>query len=66
MGEEMEVKVINIDPMGKIKLSKKAVLIDRGIISPEEAAASRPPRRDRDDRGRERPRRDRGNRGYGR
>jgi polyribonucleotide nucleotidyltransferase len=66
MGDEMEVKVINIDPMGKIKLSKKAVLIDRGIISPEEAAASRPPRRDRDDRGRERPRRDRGNRGYGR
>ena len=44
VGDELEVKVIGIDDFGKVKLSHRAVLVDRGEISAEE----RPERGERD------------------
>lgn len=53
-GDQVLVKVINIDPQGKVKLSRRAVLKEQAG-EPYEPAQP-PPRRDRGDRG------DRGNR----
>ena len=53
-GDQVLVKVINIDPQGKVKLSRRAVLKEQAG-EPYEPAEP-PPRRDRGDRG------DRGNR----
>ena len=67
-GDEMEVKVINIDETGKIRLSRKAVIMEQPDFDPKEYEgmdAPMPPRRDsgprrRDDRGGRGPRRGRG------
>ena len=40
-GEQFLVKVINIDPTGKIRLSRKALLQDEGAAAPAGAAPSR-------------------------
>jgi polyribonucleotide nucleotidyltransferase len=60
-GEQIMVKVINVDPSGKVRLSRKV------LLGPDEGIAPREPRPDHDgpaggdgDRG---PRRDRGDRG---
>jgi len=37
-GQQILVKVINIDPTGKIRLSRKALLQDEGAKPPQEAA----------------------------
>ena len=57
-GDELEVKVINIDDSGKIRLSHKAVIVEKPDYDPkkyEGMDAPMPPRRDsgprRDDRG---------------
>ena len=42
VGDELEVMVIEIDRMGRVNLSRRAVLEN---LSPEEVAASRPPAR---------------------
>jgi len=49
-GEQILVKVINIDPQGKVKLSRKAVIREQAGLPPEPPQEPRP-RRDRDDRG---------------
>ena len=60
-GDQVLVKVINIDPQGKVKLSRRAVLAEQAG-KPYEPAEP-PPRRDRGDRGGHgRPRRDGGGR----
>jgi len=53
-GEEVMVKVLTIDPMGKIRLSKKALIpLPEGMVAPPEGSSDRPPRREGDrDRGR--------------
>jgi polyribonucleotide nucleotidyltransferase len=61
-GEQIMVKVINIDPSGKVRLSRKA------LLAPDEGTAPRDPRPVHDgptdgDHGRDRPRGDRGDRG---
>jgi len=58
-GDQVEVKVIEVDRMGKIRLSRKVLLpVPEGFVPQERAP--RPERRDRGDRG------DRGPRGGGR
>jgi polyribonucleotide nucleotidyltransferase len=42
-GDQILVKVINIDPQGKVKLSRKAVLREQAGLPPEEPQAPRPP-----------------------
>jgi polyribonucleotide nucleotidyltransferase len=42
-GEQILVKVINIDPQGKVKLSRKAVLREQAGLPPEEPQPPRPP-----------------------
>ena len=37
-GEQLMVKVINIDPTGKIRLSRKALLAEEGAAKPQEPA----------------------------
>ena len=44
-GDQVLVKVINIDPQGKVKLSRRAVLRERGDEASE--SESRSPSRDR-------------------
>ena len=61
IGDEVEVMVVEIDRMGRVNLSRRAVLED---LSPEDVAAARPPSRngggrDNGDRGPRRPDRDR-------
>ena len=57
-GDELKVKVIEIDPMGKVRLSRKAVILEeRGEVY--EAPAPRAPRRDSGGGGRGGPRRGR-------
>ena len=59
IGDELDVMVVEIDRMGRVNLSRRAVLEG---LSPEEAAAARPQRNggsDRPDRGPRRPDRDR-------
>jgi polyribonucleotide nucleotidyltransferase len=61
-GQELLVKVISIDPQGRVRLSRKAVLQEQGIVEePPPHSGERPPRRE------DRPRRDdrRGPRGSG-
>jgi polyribonucleotide nucleotidyltransferase len=41
-GDQILVKVINIDPSGKVKLSRKAVLREQAGLPPEEPQAPRP------------------------
>jgi polyribonucleotide nucleotidyltransferase len=48
-GDQVLVKVINIDPQGKVKLSRRAVLRERGDEASE--AESRSPSRERGERG---------------
>jgi polyribonucleotide nucleotidyltransferase len=61
-GDPVMVKVLTIDPMGKVRLSKKALLpLPEGMVAPPEGSSDRPPRRegggDRDrGRGGDRPR----------
>jgi polyribonucleotide nucleotidyltransferase len=60
-GEQIMVKVINVDPSGKVRLSRKA------LLAPDEGTAPRDPRPVHDgssdsDRGHDRPRGDRGGR----
>src|SRR6202007_3208074 len=43
-GQQVLVKVINIDPTGKIRLSRKALLQEGGTDAGSEQAARRPPR----------------------
>ncbi|GAA4768024.1 polyribonucleotide nucleotidyltransferase [Stakelama sediminis] len=57
-GQEVKVKVLEIDPRGKVRLSMRVVDQETG----EELEDTRPPREPRGDRG-DRPRRDRGDRG---
>jgi polyribonucleotide nucleotidyltransferase len=45
-GDQILVKVINIDPQGKVKLSRKAVLREQAGLPPEEPSA--PPPRSQD------------------
>ena len=52
-GDQVLVKVINIDPQGKVKLSRKAVIREQAGLPPEEPSASRP-RRDSGGQGRRR------------
>jgi polyribonucleotide nucleotidyltransferase len=42
-GEQLLVKVINIDPTGKIRLSRKALLQEEGGAPPEEGGEPQPP-----------------------
>jgi polyribonucleotide nucleotidyltransferase len=42
-GDQILVKVINIDPQGKVKLSRKAVLREQAGLPPEEPQPPRPP-----------------------
>ena len=67
IGDEIDVKVIEIDDMGRVNLSKVQADVEMGRVSQEDydkAKSSRPPRRDRgSDRGGRRP--DRGGRGGG-
>ncbi len=61
-GDSVMVKVLTIDPMGKVRLSKKALIpLPEGMVAPPEGSSDRPPRRegggDRDrGRGGDRPR----------
>ena len=48
-GDQILVKVINIDPQGKVKLSRKAVIREQAGLPPEPPQEPRP-RRDRDGR----------------
>ncbi len=71
-GDTVMVKVLTIDPMGKVRLSKKALIpLPEGMVAPpEEGSSDRPPRRegggDRDrGRGGDRPRGGGGGRGGG-
>jgi polyribonucleotide nucleotidyltransferase len=41
-GDQILVKVINIDPQGKVKLSRKAVLREQAGLPPEEPQLPRP------------------------
>ena len=73
VGDEVDVKVIEIDDMGRINLSKIQADVEMGRISQEDydkAKSSRPPRRERSDRGGDRGGRgrrpERGGRGGGR
>jgi polyribonucleotide nucleotidyltransferase len=45
-GDQVLVKVINIDPQGKVKLSRKAVIREQAGLPPEEPSAPRPRRDD--------------------
>jgi polyribonucleotide nucleotidyltransferase len=51
-GDQILVKVINIDPQGKVKLSRKAVIREQAGL-PEEPPQEPRPRRDRDSGGRD-------------
>jgi len=68
-GDSVMVKVLTIDPMGKVRLSKKALIpLPEGMVAPPEGSSDRPPRRegggDRDrGRGGDRPRGGGGGRG---
>ena len=70
-GDAVMVKVLTIDPMGKVRLSKKALIpLPEGMVAPPEGSSDRPPRRegggDRDRRpGGDRPRGGGGGRGGG-
>ena len=70
-GDSVMVKVLTIDPMGKVRLSKKALIpLPEGMVAPPEGSSDRPPRRegggDRDrGRGGDRPRGGGGGRGGG-
>ena len=67
IGDEIDVKVIEVDDMGRINLSKIQADVEMGRVSQDDydkAKSSRPPKRDRGgDRGGRRP--DRGGRGGG-
>ena len=63
-GDQILVKVINIDPQGKVKLSRKAVIREQAGLPPEPPQEPRP-RRDRDDGGGSRRRRPSGGGGGG-
>jgi polyribonucleotide nucleotidyltransferase len=56
VGDEIEVKVIGIDDFGKVKLSRKALLADRGELPADSGGGrdrgDRGPREDREPRGR--------------
>lgn len=41
LGDIMKVKVINVDPTGKVRLSRKAILLEEQGVSPEEIEAMR-------------------------
>jgi len=58
-GQEVKVKVLEIDPRGKVRLSMRVVDQETG----EELPDNRPPREPRSDRGDRGPRGDRGDRG---
>ncbi|MBW4330168.1 polyribonucleotide nucleotidyltransferase [Stakelama sp. CBK3Z-3] len=58
-GQEVKVKVLEIDPRGKVRLSMRVVDQETG----EELEDTRPPREPRGDRGDRGPRRERGDRG---
>jgi polyribonucleotide nucleotidyltransferase len=58
-GQEVKVKVLEIDPRGKVRLSMRVVDQETG----EELEDTRPPREPRGDRGDRGPRRDGGGRG---
>jgi polyribonucleotide nucleotidyltransferase len=46
LGETVQVKVIEIDPEGKVRLSRRALLPKpEGYVEPERSSDSRPPRR---------------------
>lgn len=63
MGDVLRVKVINIDPSGKVKLSRKAVMLEEGESFSDGASGAHPlgkPEGERGDRG---GRGDRGDRG---
>ncbi|HYP28368.1 MAG TPA: polyribonucleotide nucleotidyltransferase [Blastocatellia bacterium] len=61
-GQQLLVKVINVDPSGKIRLSRKAVLREeRGETGDEGEGQGQPPERNGDNEDRQRD--DRGNRG---
>ena len=60
-GQQLLVKVINVDPSGKIRLSRKAVLREERGEAPEESGDRHPD--DREGRGDRPPRDDRGPRG---
>ena len=54
IGDEIDVKVMEIDDMGRVNLSKIQADVEMGRVSQEDydkAQASKPPRRDRGDRG---------------
>ncbi len=59
VGDEIDVKVMEIDSMGRVNLSKLMADVELGRV-PEEAIKDRPPRRERSDKGG-----DRGGRGRG-
>jgi len=68
IGDEIDVKVMEVDDMGRVNLSKIQADVEMGRVSQEDydkAQASKPPRRDRGDRGGDRGGRggDRGGRG---
>ena len=46
-GDEVLVKVLTIDPTGKVRLSKKALIpLPEGMVAPPEGSSDRPPRRE--------------------
>ncbi len=46
-GDEIMVKVLTIDPMGKVRLSKKVLIpLPEGMVAPPEGSSDRPPRRE--------------------
>jgi polyribonucleotide nucleotidyltransferase len=46
-GDSVMVKVLTIDPMGKVRLSKKALIpLPEGMVAPPEGSSDRPPRRE--------------------
>ena len=66
-GDELEVKVLDIEPPNKVRLSRKALIMEAPDYDPkkyEGMGVEAPPRRDRDDRG-GRGRDDRGRGGRG-
>ncbi len=58
MGDEIKVKVLLVDDQGRIKLSRKAAMLDLGEKDPERPRPERPARDDRGDRNDRGPRRD--------
>ena len=52
-GDDLRVKVLSIDPQGRMRLSHKAVLVDEGKLQPATGGDDRPPRGSRDGGGRD-------------